>query len=474
MSAIALRRAIAYITGALCAFCILPASALASIVWTADAEKPASEEWASSAAPGAACAVPNPDMSTPDLSVTTSPAPLVGEPASHPNAYHFHLNDGEECYGPRAELGQANPENPALGDRKFYPGQERWVGFEAYLPNDFQLEDGTGYNTNVMQLKQTGAHGYPAIAMEDGAGYLCLYIDSMHDLQEDGHCGPGTYDLGRPAKNAWIKLLIHVYFSGDEAGEQPGFIEVYGDMDDGNGYRLLLPRVYARTSKLNEEVAGDPPLPTQARIGIYRNPLIKGSEDLYITGFTAATDQASAEAVAFDFGSVSEPESESKTEAGNGTTGSVESPQASEPGSNSSSGAGSSSSGSPSESSSSGSSNGGESGSSSGSGSPFGHVTQPPRSKHRSQRRSRAHATSFTREASRWCGLHVSARPAQAGRGHGGRSAGRGHGRRENASRGRAASRSIPAGLHLRAKARIAQCVVQRSTLLRLRALAKA
>jgi hypothetical protein len=47
------------------------------------------------------------------------------------------------------------------------------------------------------------------------------------------------------------------------------FAEIYGDLRDGHGFRALLPRVMARTSKLNEEVARDAPLPSHARIGIY-------------------------------------------------------------------------------------------------------------------------------------------------------------------------------------------------------------
>jgi Polysaccharide lyase len=278
----------------------IPAHAAdASVLWTADAEKPASQEWASSAAPGVACTVTGPNMSTKDLNVTPAPQPQLGPAASHPNAYHFQISDGEDCYGQRSELGQANPESPQLGDRKFYPGQEVWVGFEAYLPSNYQLEAPNGYSTGIMQFKQIGGHGYPAMQMRNGGGHLCFYVDSLYGSPESKNCDTGAFELGATAKNAWIKLMFHVYFSGNQAGESPGFVEILGDLQNGEGFHLLLPRVSARTSKLNEEVAGNPPLPTQARIGMYRNPLLKGTEDLYIAGFTAATDRASAEANAF-------------------------------------------------------------------------------------------------------------------------------------------------------------------------------
>jgi hypothetical protein len=281
---------------------IAPApAARASLLWTADAERPASEEWASSAAPGGACAVAGPVMTTPNLNVTPSPLPLVGPTASHPRAYHFQVKDGEECYGERSELGQANPENPQLGDRKFYPGQEVWLAFEAYLPDDYQLDAPNGDSTGIMQFKQTGAHNYPAMQLRNGGGHLCFYIDSLRStLPETPNCDAGAIELGAPAHNAWIKLLFHVYLSGDEAGESPGWVEILGDLQDGDGFRQLMPRVTARTSKLNEEAPGDPALPTQVRIGIYRNPLVNGTEDLYIAGCTAATDRESAETNAFD------------------------------------------------------------------------------------------------------------------------------------------------------------------------------
>lgn len=271
----------------------------ASVLWTADGEKPASQEWASSAAPGAACAVAPPNTTTKDLNVTPAPLPAVGPSASHPNAYHFQLNDGEECYGERSELGQSNPENLKMGDRKFYPGQEVWVALEVYLPNDYQLSDPNGYSTGILQFKQTGAHSYPAMGLGNGGGQLCFYIDSLRGQPEPRNCDSGAFELGAPAKNAWVQLLFHMYLSGDKPGESPGFVEIYGNLQNGKGFQLLLPKVVARTSKLNEEAAGDPPLPTECRIGIYRNPLVNGTEDLYVAGFVAATDRASAEEVAF-------------------------------------------------------------------------------------------------------------------------------------------------------------------------------
>lgn len=274
---------------------VAPGVAQAGIVWKADASRSAAAEWASTAAPGSACAVAPADTST--SAVQRVRAPIAADNSTSVNrlAYHFQVSDGSDCYGPRAELGQGNPQNPSLGDRLFYPGQERWISFQAFFPNSYQLHAGNGYSSGLMQLKQIGTYGYPAIGMANGDGYLCVYIDAMHDQQTSDHCGSGYYDLGKPAQNAWVKLTFHVRFSGSN----DGFIEVYGDMGDGQGYRPLLPMIHAATSKLDEH---GKPLPTQARIGMYRNPLIQGTEDLYVAGFTAATDRASAEANAFGFG----------------------------------------------------------------------------------------------------------------------------------------------------------------------------
>jgi hypothetical protein len=266
----------------------LPATALAGVIWTGDAEQPASEQWASSAANGAACDSAPPNMTTTSIQRVAAPSPV----AQGKYSYHFQVSDGEDCFGARAELGQGNPPDPRDPDRYFYAGQNRWISFQAYLPDDFQLDDPLGQSTGLMQLKQQGADGQPALGIGNGEGYLCLYISSMVLRHFSPHCGDGYYDLGQPSKDTWIKLTLHVYFSPTGRG----LVAVYGDLGDGLGYRELLAPVHAPTMKAYSN--GDA-IPSQARIGIYRSLAIRGTEDLYSDGFTVATDQTSAEDNAF-------------------------------------------------------------------------------------------------------------------------------------------------------------------------------
>ena len=282
------RRRLAALIGAGLAVALPAGVARAAIVWTGDAEQPASEQWASAAANGPACNSAPPDLRTASIRQVASPYPV----AQGQYSYRFQVSDGDYCYGARAELGQGNPPNPRDPNRYFDAGQERWISFQAYLPDDYQLDDPLGESTGMLQIKQEGADGQPALGIGNGEGYLCLYLDSMVDEQFSPHCGNGYYDLGQPAKNAWIKLTLQVWFSTTHKG----FVQVWGDLDDGNGFRLLLPRVDAPTMKAYSN--GDP-IPSQARIGIYRSLSIQGTEDLYIDGFTVATDRASAEDNAF-------------------------------------------------------------------------------------------------------------------------------------------------------------------------------
>jgi hypothetical protein len=265
------------------------AAAQARIVWSGDAEQPASAQWASSAANGPACSAAPPDMSTADVQRVTFPYPV----AQGRYSYHFQVNDGDDCFGARAELGQGNPPNPRQPDRQFYAGQDRWISFQAFLPGDFQLDDPLGESTGLMQIKQQGADGKPALGIGNGEGDLCMYIDSTSYTHHSNHCGDGYYDLGQPAQSRWIKLTLHILFSTTSQG----FVQVWGDLGDGRGYRLLLPRVYAPTMKA-DPTSGQP-IPSQARIGIYRSLSITGTEDLYIDGFTVATDEQNAVENAF-------------------------------------------------------------------------------------------------------------------------------------------------------------------------------
>jgi Polysaccharide lyase len=249
-----------------------------AMFWTGGAERAMGQEWAS-AATGDACNVTPSDGLTSRIQRVRSPV-VQGR-----YAYRFEVQDGDNCYGPRAELADAS------SNRLMRAGQERWISMQAYFPNNYQLDAPANYRTGLMQLKQIGTYGqYPAITVSNGSGYLCIYLDSTATFSNQ-HCGWGYYDLGRPAKNAWVQLTFHILFEGDNTG----FVEVYGNLHDGQGYRQLISLPHVQT--LMDD--GSTPLPSLVRLGIYRSPMVHGTEDLDVDGFTVATDRASAEANAF-------------------------------------------------------------------------------------------------------------------------------------------------------------------------------
>jgi hypothetical protein len=83
-----------------------------------------------------------------------------------------------------------------------------------------------------------------------------------------------------------------VRFSADAAR---GFVEVWAGMP-GRRMRPVLGRVRMQT--LSRTRTGRA-VPSNARIGIYRDPAIKGVAHLYYDGYTVATDRTAAEANAF-------------------------------------------------------------------------------------------------------------------------------------------------------------------------------
>ncbi|MBV9309302.1 MAG: heparin lyase I family protein [Solirubrobacterales bacterium] len=201
-------------------------------------------------------------------------------------SYRFEIRDGDDCVGPRTELANALP------DHLMYPHQERWISLQAYFPNNYQLHGPANYRTGLMQLKQIGSYSqYPAISVSNGKGFLCIYLDSRSSRVWDRHCGAGYYDLGRPAKNRWVQLTLHIRFEGD----RKGFVEVCGDLRNKQGYRRL--RVLRHVQTLTKD--GSDVLPSLARIGIYRSTFVRGTEDLYVDGFTVASDRPTAEKNAF-------------------------------------------------------------------------------------------------------------------------------------------------------------------------------
>ena len=237
------------------------------LLWTAGAERPQNEEWANSS-----CQTPS------RVQQVTSPV------ARGTHSYRLEVRDGDDVFGERCELGMGNPWAPPFP--LFREGDERWISFQVYLPDDYPIHT-PDWNV-FFQIHQQGDMGSPAVALQVVDGQFRLYNSTVNtyvlDTLERWHA---------PARrNTWAKFTLHILFSPDNS---VGYVEIYGDLD-GQGERLLMPRQYMHT--MTTDSSGQAP-PEHARIGMYRDPAIQGTTHILFDGFTIAASQAAAETSAF-------------------------------------------------------------------------------------------------------------------------------------------------------------------------------
>jgi hypothetical protein len=261
-------------------------SASGRVLWTADAERPAAAEWASSRAdPGPQEPCPYdapPDLAAPGVKRTQASV------SQGRFAYAITTKAGDDCDGERAELGQGNPSRDGFEDRLFHDGDERWISFQVRLAANFDVNVDTW--RVIMQLHQPGGElGPPPLALQVTDGEFVLYKGDANVESGD------TIPMWRaPARTGrWVRFTLHVKFSADP---DTGFVELWGN-PAGGAVRPLLARTSTYTMKRD---ASGVAVPLHARIGIYRNPAGGfGTETAYFDGFTAATSRAAAEANAF-------------------------------------------------------------------------------------------------------------------------------------------------------------------------------
>jgi hypothetical protein len=247
--------------------CAAASTASARVLWNADAERPRIQEWA--------------NFSCQDASRVQQ----VGAPAAQGNsAYQIEVRDGDNSYGERCELGQGNPTKN--GFPLYQEGDERWISFQTYLPDDYPTNLKT-WNV-IMQLKQLHAFGTPAVSMEVRDGnFVLMNSDTNHESS-----GCNWWWEGPATKNRWIKFTLHVKFSPDA---NVGWIELYGDLD-GSGVKQLMQRTHMHTMKVDG--AGQT-VPSHSRIGLYRNPAVEGTAHILFDGYTIGDDRESVESAAF-------------------------------------------------------------------------------------------------------------------------------------------------------------------------------
>lgn len=251
------------------------APASASVLWTGDATSPLDQQWAEVSDQAHCAQVLTPGV-LPDANISTE----ADATAPHGVRIHFHMNAGDRsCYLGRAELGQALPSR--AGAPVFAQGDDRWVAMEFYLPSTFPLNDpSVSRGSLIMQFKQVTPCGpYPILTMSAKQGQLVM----AHSPDSSCSNGGSTVDvpIAPVTQGQWYQLSLHILFS-----TTGGSADVY----------LNGAQVY-HYSGATLKVSG----PSHSRLGLYPDTQRSGTPamDLYMAGYTVATDRASAEANAF-------------------------------------------------------------------------------------------------------------------------------------------------------------------------------
>lgn len=254
-----------------------------SVLWRADAESSMQSEWASSSSVPAAAAPADPDPTR--IRQSTFHAQGI-------RSYRFEIRAGDDSFGARVELGQALPGGNA--SRWFREGDDRWIAMQYFFPQSWPTADTW---QNVLQIKPVSpAGGGPSIGLDAGRNRLMFYGNSNvwgstagNIFDGAGTLPGGSYPLTR---GKWIKVTWHIVFSADPS---VGKLEVFGDLADGRGMRLLVP-LESRATMKYQDGAMDP---EHLRVGIYRDPDMTATAHLFVDGTTVATAREAAEGNAY-------------------------------------------------------------------------------------------------------------------------------------------------------------------------------
>jgi Polysaccharide lyase len=209
----------------------------------------------------------------------------VGHPAAQgKRAYRLEYRPGDDSYGARCEIGMGNPSRSPFP--LFHEGDEEWISFQVYLPDDYPID--TPMWNVFFQIHQEGDGGCPPVSMEVQNGQFKLYNSARNTYVLDTRekwSGPAV-------ANHWVKFTIHLKNS---TSDDRGFVQLFGDLD-GNGMKELMPLTHMHTMT---KYPNGKPMTNHARVGIYRNPNIRGTAHILFDGFTIATGRSDAEDVAF-------------------------------------------------------------------------------------------------------------------------------------------------------------------------------
>lgn len=260
----------------------------ASMVWKADGERPLNQQWAEYST-ATHCAVTSDQVRSDPEAFRESSVVAQGS-----YAYEFVVrrSDAGGCYGERTEIGQGLPERANFSDaRRFDQGNDRWFSFQVRLGRDFPV--GNPNWDVIAQWKQnpsTTVVPGPMLALQVYSGNL--WLGTAGGTADANPSDNRIWRLAQVTTGRWIKLSVHIKF---DTNPRVGFVEVYGD-SNGAGMRKLFRLRHLSTLATDASGAW---VPSNLRVGIYRNAVIPGTAHLYYDGLTVARTRSAAEVSAF-------------------------------------------------------------------------------------------------------------------------------------------------------------------------------
>lgn len=272
-------------------------------IWRGDGTQPINEQWAEISTtnqPGGACATNSSRLVLPDnrIQIITSDVP-----PGLTHAYEITVQDGDNAYGERAELGQGNPTRSdwdgsaddgtskptSLNPHLFYEGDEYWIGVQIKLVSPFPIPSWQA----MLQIKH----------LNDGNGGPCTLECAKVGGPNWGFCASNSNDYNSndslttrewqapPVLDVWAKFLLGLHFSPDKA---VGWYELWADVN-GSGVTNVVPRKHNYTMCFYKDGTL---LPSHARMGIYRNPSVTGTSRARFAGYNVATTRELAASIA--------------------------------------------------------------------------------------------------------------------------------------------------------------------------------
>jgi hypothetical protein len=236
-------------------------------------------------------------------------------------AYRVRLQEGDNSYGERCELGMANTDPPNIdrvgGSRVlFQNGTESWIAQQIMLDPNVYAFCGTACSLDydgglVQQLKQIGACGTPANGIVvRNLPRVGVVLEHRNSAENDCGNAPMKSLWRVPVRRGeWIRILQHVRWSTDPG---TGYIATWINGRpvqpslDGNRKRIERTgdevRIHTWTLKDGPSVDRPPQCTSypcaHLRNGVYRDSRVNGDSIMYVDGTTVADTRAAAEAAA--------------------------------------------------------------------------------------------------------------------------------------------------------------------------------